>query len=112
MGHGGKPTRCDVALDDYRRIVSPGEVHETLQGPDVVTHAQKVLTQQGGVVGSRDLTGATVYLGAPGSRQRIRVYDKGLESGGEMDCVSGNWSPVKRLLRLWWWPWLTRIGGK
>jgi len=87
LGHGGKSTRCDVALDDYRRIVSPGEVQETLQGPDVVTHAQKVLTQQGGIVGSRDLTGATVYLGAPGSRQRLRVYDKGLESGGEMDCI-------------------------
>jgi len=28
-----------------------------------------------------------VYLGAPSSRQRLRVYDKGLESGGEMDCV-------------------------
>jgi len=85
--HGGKPTRCDVALDDYHRIVSPGQVQATLQGPDVVTHAQKVLTQQGGVVGSRDLTGATVYLGAPGSRQRLRVYDKGLESAGEMDCI-------------------------
>jgi len=87
LGHGGKATRCDVALDDYQRIVSPGQVRESLQGPDVVTHAQKVLTQQGGVVGSRDLTGATVYLGAPGSRQRLRVYDKGLESEGEMDCI-------------------------
>jgi len=87
LGHGGKATRCDTALDDYQRIVSPGQVLETLQGPDVVTHAQKVLTQQGGVVRSKDLTGATVYLGAPGSRQRLRVYDKGLESEGEMDCV-------------------------
>jgi len=87
LGHGGKATRCDTAIDDYRRIVSPGQVLETLQGPDVVTHAQKVLTQQGGVVGSRDLTGATVYLGAAGSRQRLRVYDKGLESAGELDCI-------------------------
>jgi len=62
-------------------------VLETLQGVDVVTHAQKVLTQQGGVVGSSDLTGATVYLGAPGSRQRLRVYDKGLESLGKMNCI-------------------------
>jgi len=87
LGHGGKPTRCDTAIDDYRRIVSPGQVLETLQGPDVVTHAQKVLTQQGGVVGSRNLTGATVYLGAAGSRQRLRVYDKGLESAGKLDCI-------------------------
>jgi len=87
ISHGGKATRCDVAMDDYERIVSPRQVQEALQGPDAVTHAQKVLTQQGGVVGSPDLTGATVYLGAPGARQRLRVYDKGLESGGEMDCV-------------------------
>jgi len=51
-----------------------------------VTHAQQYLTHQGGHVGSPELTGATVYLGAPASRQRLRVYDKGLESGGEMDC--------------------------
>jgi len=87
LGHGGKATRCDTAIDDYQHIVSPGQVLETLQGSDTVTHAQKVLTQQGGVVGSKELTGATVYLGAPGSRQRLRVYDKGLESGGEMDCI-------------------------
>jgi len=87
LGHGGKATRCDTAIDDYSRIVDPAQVLETLQGPDTVTHAKKVLTQQGGVVGSKELTGATVYLGAPGSRQKLRVYDKGLESEGEMDCI-------------------------
>jgi len=87
LGHGGKATRCDTAMDDYNRVVSPDDFLETIKGPDVVTHAKKFLTQQGGGVGSRDLTGFTVYLGAPGSRQRLRVYDKGLESGGEMDCV-------------------------
>jgi len=87
LGHGGKPTRCDTAIDDYGRIIEPGQVLETLQGSAAVTHAQKVLTQRGGVVGSKELTGATVYLGAPGSRQRLRVYDKGLESGGAMDCI-------------------------
>jgi len=87
LGHGGKPTRCDTAIDDYRRIIDPDKVLETLQGPDAVTHAKKLLTQRGGVVGSKELTGATDYLGAPGSRQRLRIYDKGLESGGEMDCI-------------------------
>jgi len=87
LGHGGKATRCDTAIDDYGRIVEPVKVLETLQGPDAVTHAKKLLTQRGGVVGSKELTGATEYLGAPGSRQRLRVYDKGLESCGEMDCI-------------------------
>jgi len=84
---GGKATRVDVAIDDYDRVVVPADVLEALQGPDKVTHARQYLTQQGGRVGSPELTGATVYLGAPSSRQRLRVYDKGLESGGQMDCV-------------------------
>lgn len=87
MAVGAKATRLDLALDDYRRIVSPADVLHALQGPDRVTHAQQYLTHQGGRVGSPELTGATVYLGAPSSRQRLRVYDKGLESGGEMDCI-------------------------
>jgi len=85
--HGGKATRCDTAIDDYQRVVSPDQVRETLQGPDTVTHARKGLLQQGFEVGRPDLTGATTYLGSPTSRQRLRVYDKGLESGGEMDCI-------------------------
>jgi len=87
LGHGGKATRCDTAIDDYQRVVEPAQVIETLQGPDAVTHAHKGLVQQGFEVGSPDLTGVTTYLGAPGSRQRLRVYDKGLESSGEMDCI-------------------------
>jgi len=87
LAHGGKATRCDTVIDDYQHIVSPAQVQEALQGPDVVTHARKGLVQQGFEVGSPDLTGATTYLGSPTSRQRVRVYDKGLESGGEIDCI-------------------------
>jgi len=87
LGHGGKATRCDVAIDDYRRVVSPADVLKVIQGPDSVTHARKWLVQQGGDVGSSDLTGETAYLGSPKSRQRLRVYDKGLESLGEIDAV-------------------------
>lgn len=87
MAVGGKATRVDLALDDYCRVVAPEAFLEGLQGPDRVTHAQQYLTQRGGRVGSSDLTGITIYLGAPSSRQRLRVYDKGLESAGEMDCV-------------------------
>lgn len=83
----GKATRVDVAIDDYDRVAAPANVLEALQGPDRVTHAQQYLTHRGGRVGSPELTGETVYLGAPSSRQRLRVYDKGLESGGQMDCV-------------------------
>lgn len=87
MCHGGKPTRCDVNLDDYQRVIEPAELLEVIKGPDAVTHANKWLVQFGGDVRSPALTGETIYVGAPSSRQRLRIYDKGLESGGELDCV-------------------------
>jgi len=87
IGHGGKATRCDTAMDDYGKIVDPEYVRECIQGPDVVTHAKKWLRQQGGNVGSTEITGETCYLGSASSRQRLRVYDKELESGGERECV-------------------------
>jgi len=87
LARGGKCTRADSAMDDYDRIVSPGEVCRAIQGPDVVTHAQKWLNLVGGDVRSSEIGGATVYLGASGSRQKLRVYDKGLQSGGEIDAI-------------------------
>jgi len=87
LGHGGKPTRCDTAMDDHDWVITPSQVQEALQGPDVVTHARKGLVQQGFEVRSSDLTGVTTYLGAPSSRQRLRVYNKFQQSGGKMNCV-------------------------
>ena len=87
LGHGGKASRVDVALDDYRRVIEPAAALAELQGPNAVTHARALLEICGGEVGSEDMTGITVMVGAKSSRQRLRIYDKGLESGGEMDCV-------------------------
>jgi len=85
--HGGKATRCDTVIDDHRRVVSPDFVLTQIQGPTCVSHANNWLLQRGGDKGSPDTTGITAYLGSPSSRQRLRVYDKGLESDGELDCV-------------------------
>ncbi len=87
MGKKAKATRIDVNLDDYARTVSPLQVETALQGPDVVTHAHRGLTQRGFAMGTEEMTGVTVYIGQPSSRQRVRVYDKGLESNGEIDAV-------------------------
>jgi len=87
LGHGGKAARCDVNMDDYRRVIEPGPALEEIKGPNAVTHARSWLVQHGGDVGCEELTGITVYVGAPSSRQRLRIYDKGLESNGELDCV-------------------------
>lgn len=87
LANKGQATRCDVNLDDYEKVVTPGEVLEALQGPDVVTQARQWLVQQGGAVRSKDTTGHTAYLGQKSSRQRLRVYDKDMESGGEIDAI-------------------------
>ena len=82
-----KCTRLDINLDDYERIVSPLQVEEASQGPDIVTHVHRGMTQRGFAIGTAETTGVTVYIGQPSSRQRLRVYDKGLESNGEIDAV-------------------------
>jgi len=87
LSHGGKASRCDVNMDDYRRVIEPEAALAEIKGPNAVTHARAWLVQHGGDVGSEDMTGITVYVGAPSSRQRLRIYDKGMESGGELDCV-------------------------
>ena len=87
LAHGGKASRCDVNMDDYRRVIEPAAALAEIKGPNAVTHARAWLEQHGGDVGSEQMTGITVYVGAPSSRQRLRIYDKGLESDGELDCV-------------------------
>jgi len=86
--HQGRPTRLDLAMDDYDRTVSPADLQAAVVGPDVVTHTRRWRTIEGGTVGEDSQpTGATCYLGAPASRVQLRVYDKGMESQGERDCI-------------------------
>jgi len=78
----GKVSRCDLAGDDWRRLVLPVDVREAVRRGELVSHArsrqwlEEMGTDQG-----------TAYFGAPSSRQRVRVYDKTEESGGAIDAV-------------------------
>jgi len=87
LNKNAKCTRLDINLDDYDRLVSPLQVEQAAQGPDIVTHVHRGMTQRGFAIGTEETTGVTVYIGQPSSRQRLRVYDKGLESNGEIDAV-------------------------
>jgi len=87
LNKNAKCTRLDINLDDHDRIVSPLQVEQAAQGPDIVTHVHRGMTQRGFAIGTEETTGVTVYIGQPSSRQRLRVYDKGLESNGEIDAV-------------------------
>jgi len=85
--HNGKGRRIDISIDDYSRKVTPTQVKEAIQGPDVVTMAKTGVRMDGFKPGSGDITGETIYLGANQSRRKLRVYDKGLESDGEIDSI-------------------------
>jgi len=82
----GQPTRIDLTLDDYDYVVDVDTVWQTLKAnKDVVTHvrdSRRMESLKSGVD-----AGYTVYMGAPSSRRRLRVYDKGLESNGEIPAI-------------------------
>ena len=92
---GAKARRVDLALDDYEKRITPARFLEELRGPNKVTHSRKALTISGVVIGEFD-TGETVYLGAPKSARRLRVYDKWFESGGLIDAIRWELQERKR----------------
>lgn len=87
LGRNGKATRIDTKIDDYSRLATPELFRQSLERGDAVTHAEKALVVHEFDVGSPVSTGDTVYLGSPRSRQKLRVYDKNLESEGDLDCI-------------------------
>jgi hypothetical protein len=97
----GKVTRCDLAFDDVHHVVSIHDLEVALkrraliddgtpQGrwvKEAVTHATRVKGINAFEVGSPEATGTTLYVGSDASRQKLRVYDKGLESAGAIDAI-------------------------
>jgi DNA relaxase NicK len=88
-GDGGaavRVTRIDNHLDDYKKSVRPSEVSEWVDAGLSVTHAQ---AQE--LLCSRKQRGAPIgesfYLGKSGSRRRLNVYDKAVESDGKIDAI-------------------------
>jgi hypothetical protein len=82
---GAKARRVDLTLDDYQKRITPAQFFEQIRGPTKVTHSRKALTISGVELG-KPATGETVYLGAPQSSRRLRMYDKSFESGGKIDA--------------------------
>ena len=83
----GRPVRVDLALDDAQRVVQVSQVAAALKGPEAVSCARKGREMMGFNVGSPEVTGETVYLGSTSSQRRLCVYDKMMESGGQVDSV-------------------------
>ncbi len=89
---GANVTRLDIACDDRSGILDMDEIISKTTANDInsrMARRQVVFSMNGA---KRD--GATVYLGAPSSNFRVRIYDKGLEQG-----ISDHWIRVEIVLR-------------
>jgi phage replication initiation protein len=78
----GKASRCDLAGDDWQRRVGPRDVRDAVKREEAVTRTKRHRWYE-----ELDTDIGTMYFGAPSSRQMVRVYDKGAESGGAIDAV-------------------------
>lgn len=85
-----KATRLDVALDDYRRRVTPGQVFEIATDGHIARY--KTVRRIDNWVRTEDQStkwapSCTTYLGKPGKDSYVRVYDKAIESDGAIDAI-------------------------
>lgn len=84
---GARVSRCDVFFDDRSRRIGPAEVCAAFKAGDKVSHIRRGLLYQ--EVGEG--TGATFYIGAPSSKERVRVYDKDAEQKAPAGTYGIRW---------------------
>ena len=85
-------SRIDIACDDHSGFLDMDRIVEKVQANELNSRMTKR-----SVVVSYDGTqrnGSTVYIGAPSSDFRVRIYDKALEEG-----VDGHWVRVEMVMR-------------
>lgn len=87
---GCKCTRLDVALDVPRSLASMELVHEAAEAGQVVGFKRYVPVRPVRDMSTGELEGDQANFGRrgrDGSGRYVRVYDKGLESRGVIDCI-------------------------
>lgn len=85
-------SRLDIACDDRHEALDMEKIIQKVQANEVnsrMSRRQVVVSYDGS-----ERNGSTVYIGAPSSDFRIRIYDKALEQG-----VDGHWVRVEMVLR-------------
>ena len=85
-------SRLDIACDDREGFLNMEEIVEKVQANEINSRMTKrsVIVSFDGTQRS----GSTIYLGAPSSDFRVRIYDKALEEG-----VDGHWIRVELVMR-------------
>jgi hypothetical protein len=80
-------SRIDFAIDDYAKRITPGEVFQEYKAGYVVSHFREVLPMQPEDMKTGQLRGDSVRFGSRQSKQHLLVYNKFLESKGEIDAI-------------------------
>ena len=91
-GENANISRIDIACDDREGFLDMDEIVQKIQTNQVNSRMTRrsVLVSYDGT----RRNGSTIYIGAPSSDFRVRIYDKALEQGAE-----GHWVRVELVLR-------------
>jgi hypothetical protein len=73
-----RPTRMDIASDDYSKSLSPSVIRDAFESG--LNHGFRTASQ----IESWSDDGFTLYLGSKKSDKLVRYYNKEVESGGEV----------------------------
>lgn len=77
----GRLTRIDLRIDDYRRSLSLDTIESAVHGCQYVGYHKHSSYKSHSRKGT---LGRTYYLGSPNSDRKVRIYDKEVESGGQI----------------------------
>lgn len=79
---GFKPTRLDIAIDDYDKRIHPDLIRSAIRDKNLV----RIRKSETIINDAEPTVGFTIYLGSRQSNVFFRYYDKFTQSGGKLDC--------------------------
>ena len=85
-------SRIDIACDDREGYLNMDEIIDRTRSNEINSRLLRRTINFS--LNGKDKAGATVYIGAPSSDFRVRIYDKALEQG-----VDGHWVRVELVMR-------------
>ena len=85
-------SRIDIACDDREGYLNMDKIIDRTRSNEINSRLLRRTINFS--LNGKDKAGATVYIGAPSSEFRVRIYDKALEQG-----VDGYWVRVELVMR-------------
>ena len=85
-------SRIDIACDDREGYLNMDKIIDRTRSNEINSRLLRRTINFS--LNGKDKAGATVYIGAPSSEFRVRIYDKALEQG-----VEGHWIRVELVMR-------------